>query len=283
MRTDYREFGIVVWSTIVGMIGGFALCVIVGDAKAQTPEAKRAVVEISAGQYGGSGVLVRREGNRYWGRTAAHVVGKHRSITVDVQGRRLPATVTDRVYSGTKDIARFVLTSPKKLVVVRIAPRQPAIGERVWSAGYPGFTDKIIVRQGKRVAPSRVGFQVVSGDSGSPVFSKHGVVGILSGYMQAWKHGPPTGDSAYTECRIFGRRRGGEDGGRCGPLGCRPDKGTTDPGEIIDTPVDEPADVPEPLPPIVPPKKRQPIVLVILLLAAVVGGVVIRHFRNEGK
>jgi hypothetical protein len=263
---------------------------------AQTSKAKSAVVEVTAGRFGGTGVLVDVKGDQYEGRTAAHVVGRNRSISVEVCGNRYPATVTDSKYQGTLDIARFTFRSKRKLPVVRIAPRQPAIGERVWSAGFPGFTNKMIVRQGKRV-PTEAGnfsvnYRVSSGDSGSPVFSKDGVVAIIGGTVGS-------NTSYATQCGIF---RGGLFGrrGGCGPGGCGPDEGTTDPGPIIDTPITEQGptvideiakdiesidenveDIEEVL--AAPDTEPKSILPVLLVIAVVVGGVVLGHFRNGGK
>ena len=219
---------------------------------AELPPAAEAVVEVTAGNSGGTGVLVRQVGNRYWGRTVAHVVGNHKTISVRVQGQRFPAVVTFRRHVGMDDIAAFTFVCPRKLVVVGIAPKQPAIGERVWSAGYPAFTNRLVIRQGRRVAGHfpTISYQVTSGDSGSPLFSAAGVVGVIPGYLNAWRNGPPTGESYYTPCRLFGRRRGNGNGGGCGPGGCPPDQGTGIVADIdIGTPIDEPT--PALLPPVV--------------------------------
>jgi hypothetical protein len=267
------------------MIGGFALCVIAGAAKAQTPEAKRAVVEISAGQYGGSGVLVDVQGDRYEGRTAAHVIGQYKTIGVEVDGVDYTATITGRKYDSTADIAAFTFRSNRRHNVVRIAG-PPKMGERVWSAGYPGFSNGLVTRQGSRVATQHgdltVSYRVASGDSGSPLFTNHGVAAIIGGTVG--------GQSYATECKLFGRRGGGGCfGGRCGP-----DEGTTDPGEIIDTPVGDPE--PVLLPPVIdeiaedvasiesvltePEPEPNSILPVLLILGAAVGVVLFRHFKN---
>ena len=243
-----------------GTFGGLALLAMivmvlaccVNRCNAQTPEAQAAVVTIRAdipGRFfnGGTGVLTKRTGNTYEGMTAAHVIENERHVTVGVFGRKYRATVIAKRYDGSGvDDAVFRFTSKQPLTVVPVASVATKVGDRVWSAGYPGFANgRLVVRQGiisgRIVGGLAVNYDTSDGDSGGPLMSKHGVVGIL--------HSGANGKSYATQHRIFGRKRGADDGGQCGPFGCKPDRGGTNPGPIIDTPTGEPE--PVLLPPVI--------------------------------
>ncbi len=265
-----------------------AMCVIGTIAQAQTQAAKSAVVEISAGKYGGSGVLVDVVDGRYEGKTAAHVVENHKLITVRVGKYRYPATVVHVRWNGRVDVATFFFRSLRRHHVVAITERTPEIGERVWSAGYPGFTGRLAVRQGAMVPAIAgkdlaVGYRVANGDSGSPLFSRDGVVGVIGGNQ--WYDGHYAGARAWvTRCRLFGRRQ-------CGPEGCTPgsDQGTNDPGPMIETPVDvriekveSPVDV-RLLPPVQPKPSRALFYAVLAFIAVLAVGGVVFVFLRSGR
>ena len=282
------------------------------EANAQTPEAKRAVVKVQAvNQSYATGVLVSASRGRYVGLTAGHVIESRKTVPVVAGGQSYTATVIESIDDDRGDVAAFQFDSRRKLTVVPIADRDPADGERLWSAGYAQPADgRLVVRQGRKVPLNPfVSFRIVPGDSGAPVFSSQGVVGVLVGYVNGEQRGTVTGESYYTPCRIFGRRsversvdvdRSCEINGTCG-LRRRGDQGTTDPGPIIDTPIGEPE--PVLLPPVVdriaddiesidenvdgihsvltePPPEPKSILPVLLVLGAAGGVVLVRHFRK---
>ncbi len=192
-----------------------------GICNAQTPGAQAAVVDVSAGRYGGSGVIADTDCfGTYWGLTAAHVVGKHKTIEVSVAGHEQPfeARVIHTTGSGRPghDEATFELYSEADLPFVPLAPTKPAVGDRVWSAGYPASgRGRLVTRQGTVRSlgpPISVTHTVSSGDSGSPLFSVDGVVGII-GHAGRGSYATPV-----KECKLFGRRGGGCDEGSTVPV-----------------------------------------------------------------
>jgi len=224
--------------------------IFVANVMGQTQEAAKAVVDVRAGCYGGSGLLVDSDGLNYWGLTAKHVVKGSQKICVQVAGIEKPFCAevieeTAGVHSAGIDLAvfRFQSTVPLTIVPLATIAEHPEVGEPVWSAGFPGFArDKLVVRRGVitdgHAAPT-LSFPIARGESGSPVFSSAGCIGILGGHYKGTEESYFTnvgrlGAEEEVDCGLLGRRRDGCSNGQCQvPQGSQP---AANPHETVVTP-----------------------------------------------
>jgi len=226
---------------------------IASQAKAQTPEAKRAAVLVDCGSCRGSGCLVDTDGcGNYLVWTAAHVVNGERSVCVEIDGKKYPASVLATTPKPTVgcDAALLEVAADVDVPIVPMANPPVKVGAAVWSAGYPGILPnrKQMVRRGTLADATdrclQIDYQVAKGESGAPLFTAEGVVGVIghacsgvSYATEARERGWPSADPAAEEMRLLGR----SGGGGCAPDGsglCRPRKPDPQPtpAEEIPTP-----------------------------------------------
>lgn len=132
-----------------------------------------AVVEVRAGNAGGTGCLVWSDGKRGIVLTAAHVVeGQQIAKATWKTGYQSAGKIAGR-YS-TQDVACFEVVPPADAVVVPVCPDPQPLGTQGEACGFGGpdgklrsFHVKAIDGTGDRTTWQGV---VISGDSGGPIF-----------------------------------------------------------------------------------------------------------------
>jgi len=134
---------------------------------------------------------------RTWFLTAAHLVKPAMALYVVVDGEEITLTVA--AIHPDDDMALLVVDRDTFLgPPLGLAPSPAKLGQNLFTAGYPIQMDVMRVVRG--LASSRAGeasLAVAPGASGSPVWTKGGVVGLVQGIHGAMGH-PFTSVSRYT-------------------------------------------------------------------------------------
>jgi hypothetical protein len=142
---------------------------LISHAPAQAQSAKtidkvaQAITVRIEGATQGSGVLVKREGNRYTVLTAWHVVSGQRPgeeleiFTPDGQKHQMDEGSIQRV--GDVDMAVLTFTSTRSYEVARIGDlKSVSSGEQLLVAGFPSVSNsRLRVERGRLVANASVG------------------------------------------------------------------------------------------------------------------------------
>jgi len=122
---------------------------------------------------------------RTWVLTAGHVVDKSTGgrIVEFQNGLRTQFAVVKEADYGSRDVALLICWAPKSLNPVPICPTDPKVGDVVQavlprSSGIIRVDSRIDVINNGNIYLSMA---LTSGDSGSPIVSQCGVVGIVSG------------------------------------------------------------------------------------------------------
>lgn len=196
-----------------------------------------AVVRVEVPNGAGTGCFVANEQNHLLCLTNHHVVSlgwvgngfatkTHARAAVEFNGSRIYADV---IYANPAfDIAILHSDKIKCDIGLPIASANARIGERIEVAGYGGPTNEIrhflatVIQTREAVS---VDASVVSGDSGSPMLTSNGIVGVVygapnaagnRGRLEGWAMTHPASSkiNATTLCQIFRQV--------CPPQGCRP-------------------------------------------------------------
>jgi hypothetical protein len=166
-----------------------ALLVLQAPAQAQSAKTidkvAQAITVRIEGATQGSGVLVKREGNRYTVLTAWHVVSGQRPgeeleiFTPDGQKHQMDEGSIQRV--GDVDMAVLTFTSTRSYEVARIGDlKSVSSGEQLVVAGFPSVSNsRLSIERGRLVANASVGI-----DQGYQLlYTNHTLVGMSGGVI----------------------------------------------------------------------------------------------------
>lgn len=171
----------------------------------------------------GSGVMISHNGRGTVVLTAAHVVAGNQRVTVISGSNGAEITANVLYQNAQNDLAVLHAPDANPSATVPLANFWPQQGERIEIAGFGGPRSRLRHFVGKFIRRDRLGFEVdtdvISGDSGAPIFCRGCVVGLvrggerIRGETNGWPlNYPAESDLGGTElCRIVvavTRRRG---------------------------------------------------------------------------
>ncbi len=158
------------------------------NGPAQRPSLRDTTVQIQAGRYGGSGVIVGSQNGKCLVLTAQHVTAGGEPYTVTTSQGQYQAKLFG--YNAVLDLAALIIEPGKDLPAAPLAEMEPRDGDAITLCGFgggrwkelPGTVKGYSRHQTHEETDLVVSPKAISGDSGGPIYNTRGeVVGILWG------------------------------------------------------------------------------------------------------
>lgn len=154
----------------------------------QRPTLRDTTVQIQAGRYGGSGVIVGSQNGKALVLTAQHVTAGGEPYTVTTNFGRYQAKLFG--HNAVLDLAALIIEPGRELPAAPLAETEPRPGDPITLCGFgggrwkelPGTVKGYSRHQTHEETDLVVSPKAISGDSGGPIYNARGeVVGILWG------------------------------------------------------------------------------------------------------